>query len=125
MPTIDQKSRPLLYAWVAHREWARRLASALMSESLERPTLDPSHCNFCFWLDQLRDTWGAEIEPLDHLHQQIHRLAESLFALQDSGEDQQAIDRLPELYAQRDALLEEIERLLDRARPYMPMDPAQ
>ncbi|MFC2991140.1 EAL domain-containing protein [Halomonas tibetensis] len=113
LPIIDHNSRPLLYASIEHRDWVRRLVSALTSEGLEHPPLDPSRCHFCYWLDQLRDSRGSDIDELDSLHQQIHRLAESLCALQDSGEEQQAIDGLPELYAQSDALLEEVERLLN------------
>ncbi|MCA1768418.1 MAG: EAL domain-containing protein [Halomonas sp.] len=112
LPIIDRDSRPLLYAGVEHRDWVRRLVSALTSEGLEPPPLDPSRCNFYYWLEQRRDARGSDIEALDSLHQQIHRLAETLCALKDSGEAQRAVARLPELYTQRDALLEEIERLL-------------
>lgn len=112
LPTIDHEARPLLYAAVAHRDWARRLAATLMSESPERPPLDPSCCNFCFWLDQLREPMGPAIEHLDRLHRRVHGLAVELCALLDHGQGEQAVERLPELYARRDALLEEIERLL-------------
>ncbi|WP_254276695.1 EAL domain-containing protein [Halomonas sp. 3H] len=112
LPTVDHASRPLLYAGAEHRSWVRQIASGLTSEAPERPPLDASRCGFCQWLVPLHDAMGSEIERLDRLHRQAHRLAADLFALHDAGEGKQVIDRLPELYDRRDALLVEIERLL-------------
>jgi len=112
LKAVDQASMPLLYAGVEHRDWVRQVASGLTSRNPERLPLDASQCGFCQWLGPIRDAMGSEVERLDRLHRQAHRLAADLFALQESGEGSQAIDRLPELYAQRDALLEEIEHLL-------------
>lgn len=84
----------------------------MATEGVERPPLDPSRCGFCRWFDPLRDSEKPRLDTLSRLHLEIHRLAEALYSLQDAGQIQQAKDRLPELYAQRDALLEEIEHLL-------------
>ncbi|MBE0488934.1 MAG: EAL domain-containing protein [Halomonas sp.] len=112
LPFVNHTSRPLLYAGAEHRSWVRQIASRLTSEEPEGPPLDASWCGFCQWLVPLHDAMGPEIERLERLHRQAQRLAADLFALQDAGEGKQAIDRLPELYDQRDALLQEIERLL-------------
>jgi hypothetical protein len=54
---------------------------------------------------------------IEALHLQAHALAAELLEMQAQGRNSEALERLGELHALRDALLEQLGRLIRRSQP--------
>jgi hypothetical protein len=79
------------------------------------PTLDPHRCRFGRWLDSERtnpiaDT--AAFRDADRFHQQIHALADVASAWDPAAAGADVQLQLAELHRLRDALLEQLNLLL-------------
>jgi diguanylate cyclase (GGDEF)-like protein/PAS domain S-box-containing protein len=104
----------LIYAAVDHRAWISAIARYIKGERAVLPSLDPHQCRFGEWLDSERLSPNIDQPAFlaaDLLHQQVHKLAETLLALKYDGRNSEALERLSELYALRDDLLEKLKYL--------------
>jgi hypothetical protein len=82
------------------------------------PALDHRHCRFGTWLVTERlgaRGKSAEMNAIDTVHQQAHDFAAELVALQTAYQTEDALNRLPELYALRDKLLSNLLHVKPRA----------
>jgi EAL domain-containing protein (putative c-di-GMP-specific phosphodiesterase class I) len=113
LPRLSREAMPLLYAGVEHRAWIRDLALSLKFSKVERPELNPHRCRFGSWLDRSGYRKQPGFGKIDLLHRQVHQLANELCELHDQGQAEDALARLDELYALRDALLAELSVYID------------
>lgn len=115
VPSVSRDDLPLLFATVEHRAWIVKLEAYLKTEQEAPPPMNPHQCPFGVWLNTAgRALHSAHpgfltIEPL---HQQIHALATELLELHAKGRSSEAIAKLSELHALRDALLEQLKVLV-------------
>jgi len=100
----------LSVAGQSHRNWIDRIV-----EHIEHPKddaaadLDSGHCRFGRWYRNNGSArYGAlpEFQAIAPLHERVHGLARELLALSRDGHGDAARQRLPELYATRDSLLQ-------------------
>ena len=109
---------PILFAEVEHRAWIRHLENCLGSSGTMPPPMDEHRCRFGLWFDhagQLRHGDNPHFQAIAPLHRDIHRIGAELLALRENNARETALARLPELYARRDALIEQLHRLLAEA----------
>jgi len=108
LSVVSRDDLPLLHARVEHRAWVAALGSYLHGECAAPPALDPHVCRFGAWLageGEARHGAQPAFKPLLVLHQKVHELAHVLCALLAQGGHREALARLDELHALRDALL--------------------
>ena len=118
---------PLLYARVEHRAWIAAMGGHLRGERTAPPPLDHHQCNFGKWLDcdgLLRYGALPSFAVIMEIHTQVHELGAQLMALQAQGCNAQALDRLQELDALRDALLERLDALAQNRQRAVAMQPS-
>ena len=108
---------PLLFAVVEHRAWVAGILSYLRGERTVLPVLDLQDCRFSHWLryegGHERHAGNALFDEIEQLHQQIHAYAQTLVTLKQQGQVEMLQERISEMYALRDALLERLSMLLD------------
>jgi diguanylate cyclase (GGDEF)-like protein/PAS domain S-box-containing protein len=114
VPPINHADLPLLFAGAEYRAWIAMIASYLRGD---RKTLPTNHQDYRFgtWLatEGLAHHGGhPAFQNIVPLQRQLHALAAELLELRDDGRLQQALDRLPALFALRDALLEQLRTLM-------------
>ncbi len=108
--------RPLLVAKVEHRNWVAQLVYAIKSElPLPGDVLDNHNsCNFGVWYN------GRGLSQYSHLpefaqiaapHNRVHEIAGEIDQCWRSGQLEQARSKIEALLAQRDAVLEALNRL--------------
>ena len=117
---IDRDDLPLLFASVEHRAWIVALEDHLKDSHTARPPLDLHSCRFGLWMDTeglARYSTRPVFQAIDHLHQQVHGLAEELCELQTLGRNHEALARLEELHGLRDTLLKQLQILTHESRP--------
>ena len=110
-PSVSRDDLPLLYASVEHRAWIYAMESYLKGERQAPPSLDHHQCRFGQWLDaEGLPRYGAQpaFQSIARSHQQVHALALALCKSQAEGRNTEALARLGELHASRDALLEQM-----------------
>ena len=89
----------------------------ISEERNEPPPLDVHQCRFGMWLDgegqKVHGEHGASASLLaiEKLHEQLHALAVTLCQMRQQGNRNGALERLHELHALRDALLQQLMRL--------------
>ena len=113
--SINRDDLPLLFASVEHRAWIVSIARYLRGERDEHLPLDHHLCRFGAWLDaEGQARYGAQsaFHVLESLHRQVHLLATDLCEFKATGRNLEAVARLGELHALRDALLEHLQTLL-------------
>jgi len=110
---LSREAMPLLYAGVEHQAWVQSLESALRSGDSRRPPLSAHHCHFGQWLDRSGFANQPGFGKVDLLHRQVHQLATELCELQDQGHQDQAVERLYELFGLRDQLLKALGVFID------------
>ncbi|MDP2804941.1 MAG: EAL domain-containing protein, partial [Gallionellaceae bacterium] len=114
---ISRDDFALLFAGVEHRAWIVAIERFLKDEGKMLPPLDQHECRFGKWLNIegiLRHQTHPDFQPIFELHQQVHELATELLKLHLHEQKEQALARLPELFTLRDALLEQLKKLLLR-----------
>jgi len=109
---------PLLFAMVEHRAWVAGIASYLRGERAAVPLLDFQSCRFNHWLQyeggHERYAGNTLFEEIECLHQKIHAHADVSVSLKVQNQADAVLERIPELYALRDALLEKLLMLLNK-----------
>jgi EAL domain-containing protein (putative c-di-GMP-specific phosphodiesterase class I) len=110
----------LMVAQSSLRKWVDEVAASLRTAPAEILPDNNSHqCRFGRWYHGSgASQYGhlPEFATLNEPHERIHVLASELLALADSNQRPQAVARLPELYAVRDAVCLGLERLVARVR---------
>lgn len=112
---LSQEDLPLIFAAAEHRAWILAIGRHLRSENPLSPQLDHQLCNFGNWLHaEGRRRHGAHpaFPGVESAHHAAHELAGQLCALHAAGLGQQALARMPELEALRDALLGVLQHLM-------------
>jgi hypothetical protein len=105
----------LLFASVYHQSWFEAVEAFLKGLQEAPPPLDIHLCQFGKWLNaEGLDSYNAQpnFQAIELLHGQAHALAAELCGIHDQGGNQEALARLGELQALRDALLEQLSLLL-------------
>lgn len=114
--SVAPGKRAMLHAAVALRAWVAAMDSYLSGERRMPPPLDPHRCRFGKWLDgELRSVTGAgpAFQKIDHLHRRMHERAGE-FSTPDTREPSQiTAAQMQVLHRLRDAILEELELLLN------------
>ncbi len=109
LPAISRDDLPLLFAAVEHRAWITGVEAYLQDERSAPPTLDQHHCRFGVWLNREGPIRSLPaFQAIDALHRRVHELGCELHELSLQGRKAEALTRLVELYALRDALLERL-----------------
>ena len=99
---VDRERLPLLMGDVEHRAWIQAIADWLHGARPEPATVAAEGGRFGGWLRREgRALYGhvPAFTAVDTLHRQMHDLADELVALHAAGRPQDAIDRLPDLWA--------------------------
>ena len=114
-PSVAPRKRTLVHAAVAHRAWVAAMESFLVGGRRVPPTLDPHRCRFGRWLDGERENpLGAApaFQRVDQLHRLVHERAEKASAHETPGPSPEMEIEVAELHRVRDALLEQLNLLL-------------
>jgi hypothetical protein len=112
VPPVTRDDMPLLFATVEHRAWIVRTEAYLKGEQEAPPPMDLHQCSFGSWLDAAYNSANPTFWAIELLHQELHALASELLKLHANGHNSEAIARLGELHALRDALLEQLKVLM-------------
>ena len=115
MQAVDREDMPMLFASIEHRAWIKATTNYLKGEQETPPSLDHDQCHFGQWLKNVgANRYDAQpsFVVLNSLHQQAHLLAAELCKLRSEGHSQIALNRLDELLALHDALIEEIKKFI-------------
>ncbi len=116
--TVAPRKRSLMHARVAHRAWVAGIEAFLLGTRKTPPTLDPHRCRLGRWLDNERGNpigEEAAFGCIDRLHQEMHVLADMASAWEPSASGVDVHTQVSELHRLRDALLEQMNLLLQDA----------
>lgn len=108
LPEVSRDDLPLLFASIEHRAWIMAIEGFLTGEHKTLPPLDRHLCRFGTWLGgegMAHHGMQEAFQTVELLHLQVHELAAELLELHAQGRTQEALARLGELHALRDALL--------------------
>ncbi len=111
---VSRDDLPVLFARVEHIAWVAALENHLKDKRAAPPSLDHRQCRFGMWLygELLAGRRSLPVlQAIEPLHEQVHALAVALLQLKAQGRTPEALARLVELHALRDALLELLETL--------------
>ncbi|MEI7994805.1 MAG: EAL domain-containing protein, partial [Methylococcaceae bacterium] len=111
VPSVSSDDIPLLFATVEHRAWIVKLEAYLKGEQEAPPPMDPHLCSFGSWLDAAYNSANPTFQNIELIHQQVHALASELLEFHVNEHNTEALARLGELHALRDALLEQLKVL--------------
>ena len=111
VPSVSSEDIPLLFATVEHRAWIVKLEAYLKGEQEAPPPMDPHQCSFGSWLDAAYNSANPTFQTIELIHQQVHTLASELLEFHVNERNTEALARLGELHALRDALLEQLKVL--------------
>lgn len=112
---VSRDDLAVLFASVEHRAWIRAIEESIGGDSVAPPPLDHHQCRFGSWLDtegQQRHGDHSAYADIHSLHLEVHKLARELLALEAENKQDEAEAGLVELRNLRDALLEQLQRLL-------------
>jgi diguanylate cyclase (GGDEF)-like protein/PAS domain S-box-containing protein len=117
--SLPRDSVVLIVAAASHRRWVDAVES-YVARAGEGNSLPPGirDCRFGRWYGGSgRNSYGHLTEYLEigPLHDRVHRLADELISLTDTGRAEAARARLPELMVLRDQLIQWLDRLMARA----------
>lgn len=113
--SVAPRKRTLVHAAVAHRAWVAGIESFLLGKRRVPPPLDPLRCRFGRWLEGERQNPlgdDSAFRKVDELHQQIHRVADEAIAFEPPGSEKAVEVHVLEMHRIRDALLEQMNLLL-------------
>jgi diguanylate cyclase (GGDEF)-like protein/PAS domain S-box-containing protein len=116
---VSRDDLPLLFAGVEHRAWIRAIEDFLKGERTEPPPMDHHQCRFGHWMDdegQARHGAHPAFPSIKALHQQVHALVAELLEHHDQGQNLEALAKMDELYDLRDALLRQLQILVQEDR---------
>ena len=120
LPTLSRDDLPLLFASAEHRAWVVAIGDFLQCEQDALPPLDTHQYPFGHWVGTeglAHYSAQPSFQAIERLHQQTHALATELLELKAQGRNPEALARLGELHALRDALLEHLKSLLQVRQP--------
>lgn len=115
LPRVKRDDLLLLVASVYHQLWFEAIEAFLNGQQEAPPPLEIHQCRFGQWLDTeglARFGAGANIQPIELLHEQVHALASKLCGLHEQDRNPEALAKLGELHGLQDALLEKLKTLL-------------
>jgi EAL domain-containing protein (putative c-di-GMP-specific phosphodiesterase class I) len=115
LPAVNRDDLPLLFAGVEHRAWIVAIEAFLKGERDSLPLIH-HQCRFGEWLEaegQLRHGKRPAFLAIGPVHRQMHGLAAEICRLQTSGRSAEAAAGLGHLYALRDALLADLQALVE------------
>ena len=116
---VSRDAVPLLFAGAAHRAWMTAVEGYLKGERDTAPPLDGHESCFGPWLDADGRAWPA-LQAIEPLQRRVHALAVELCDLRAQGRKPQALAGLGELHRLHDAILEQLETLVQATRsPHM------
>jgi hypothetical protein len=107
-----------MHAAVAHRAWVASLEGFLQGTRRSPPTLDPHRCRLGRWLDSERNHpmgSSAAFQRIEQLHQETHALADVASAWEPAATGADVTDQVKQLRSLRDALIEQMNGLLQDA----------
>ena len=116
---VDRDDYPLLFAATEHRAWIAAMGKHLKDARNEPPAMDFHRCRFGQWLDadgQSRYGSHPDFWRIEHLHRQVHDLAETLCEYRKSNSFEEVQGEIGELHALRDQLLARLQLLLHNSR---------
>ncbi len=116
--SVAPRKRSLMHAGVAHRAWVAGMEAFLLGTRRTPPILDPHRCRLGRWLDSERGNpigGAAEFRGIDRLHQEAHALADMASAWEPAASGMDVHTQVSELHRLRDALLEQMNLLLQDA----------
>lgn len=105
---VSRDDLPVLFARVEHVAWVAALENHLKDQRAAPPSLDHRQCRFGMWLygELLAGRRAMPVlRAIEPLHEAVHALAVALLRLKAQGRTPEALARLGELHALRDALL--------------------
>ena len=114
LPTLSRDDLPMLFAGVEYFAWIEWFAAFLKGESETPPQQDRYQCRFSTWLDGVGLVrYGAlpVFQVIASLDRDAHMHADELMALSVQGRGGEALARIDELLALRDALLVQLQAL--------------
>ncbi|MFZ4539407.1 EAL domain-containing protein [Propionivibrio sp.] len=117
---VDRNDLPLLFASAEHRVWIVALEDYLKGQREGLLPMAIKQCRFGRWLEtegRVRPGAQAALQTIEPAHRQVHALAGELLELHARGRTAEALVRLPELHALRDALIERLNGLLSENEP--------
>ena len=115
LPAVNRDDLPLLFAGVEHRAWIVAIEAFLKGERDSLPLIH-HQCRFGEWLEaegQLRHGKRPAFLAIGPVHRQMHGLAAGICQLQMSGHSTEAAGGLGQLHALRDALLADLQALVE------------
>jgi uncharacterized protein YjiS (DUF1127 family) len=98
-----------------HRAWVTALGCHLRDELTALPSLDYHQRRCGEWFDMIgakRPAGDPDMVHIQSLHGAVHDQANALLDLRQRGRGVDALARLPEVEALRDALLERLEAMI-------------
>ena len=110
LPVARREDLSLFTASIEHRAWIRDAGDFFRTGRGSLPQLDTHQCRLGVWIDTLgQSRYGllSSFAEMVSLHSQVHELASLLGKLNKD----EALARLDELHALRDALLKQLARL--------------
>ncbi len=114
LPPVNRDDMPLLFASVEHRAWITAIEDFLNGKRDFLPVIH-HQCQLYAWLGSEGKVLHGEsvtFQSLEHLHQQIHRLADGICELHVQGRTAQALAQLDDLHVLRDELFELVSLLM-------------
>jgi diguanylate cyclase (GGDEF)-like protein/PAS domain S-box-containing protein len=114
---LDPVDRPLLYAGAEHSAWVLAIDAFIRGHRRVPPVLDHSQCRFGAWMNgenMAGRGWLPVFRDIESLHQQLHAAAAQVLEVKAQGRVDEALDRLPDLFALRDGLVAELRDLMQR-----------
>jgi diguanylate cyclase (GGDEF)-like protein/PAS domain S-box-containing protein len=113
---INRENLPVMFAMVEHRAWFQSIENCLQGKCAVPALLDHHQCRFGSWFDEVGEVKYAGrviLREFKQHHERIHRAAREILELQAQGDNQQALQRLPELRGMKVRLLEQMNVLLN------------
>ena len=113
---VKRDDLPLLFAQVEHRAWVIAIEKHLSNDA-SAPPLAASQCRVGGWLttkSRVGHAEHADFHAAERVHREAHALAIELCELKTAGRTPEALARLNELHALRDAVLSHLKALQGR-----------
>ena len=113
-PPARRDDLPLLFVQVEHRAWLLTVEKYLSNELGEPPPLADNQCRLGHWLTtkgRAAYAGHADFEAAERCHREVHALAGELTELKARGRSGEALARIDELRALKNALIAHLKAL--------------